>query len=95
MPWPTTSRQSRGYGREWERTRQRILARDRHLCQPCLKQGRIHPANEVDHITPKAKGGTDDDGNLQAIATECHKVKTATDNGARAKVEIGEDGWPV
>lgn len=33
-------------------------------------------AREVDHIVPKAQGGTDDDGNLQAINVLCHKAKT-------------------
>lgn len=42
-------------------------------------QGRVTPARTVDHITPKAKGGTDDDANLQAICDECHKAKTAAE----------------
>ncbi|WP_247360100.1 HNH endonuclease signature motif containing protein [Ralstonia pseudosolanacearum] len=33
-------------------------------------------ATEVDHIVPKARGGTDDDDNLQAINVECHRAKT-------------------
>lgn len=71
------SRQERGYGAEWERTRKRILRRDKGLCQPCLKQGRPRPAKQVDHILPKFEGGTDDDGNLQAICVGCHQDKTA------------------
>lgn len=97
MAWPTTSRQSRGYGAAWTKLRLRILARDKHLCQPCIKATpkRIHTATHVDHIVPKAKGGTDDEINLQAIAAECHAEKTAIENGARTKVRIGVDGWPI
>lgn len=39
----------------------------------------------------------DADDNLQAINTECHKVKTAQEMGRtlRPKVTIGLDGYPV
>lgn len=84
--WAATSRKSRherGYGREWDQARKRILTRDRHLCQVCLAGGRVAPANEVDHVKPKSQGGTDDDANLQAICTPCHKAKTAREGHAR------------
>ena len=71
------SRQDRGYGAEWERTRKRILRRDKGLCQVCLANGRYTPAKEVDHIHHKAAGGTEDDANLQAICSPCHQAKTA------------------
>lgn len=77
--WHKTSRHERGYGAAWVKTRARILARDMHLCQPCLTTGRPTEAEEVDHILPKAKGGTDDDENLQAICHDCHVVKTAAE----------------
>lgn len=95
MPWPTTSRQSRGYGAEWDKLRLRILIRDKHLCQPCLRQGRVHPADQVDHRIPKAQGGTDDEANLQAICTPCHKAKTAEEAGGRPTVGSDPDGWPL
>jgi len=55
------------------------------------------PATEVDHIIPKAKGGTDDMSNLQAINKECHKKKTAREQGRtlKQKITIGIDGYPV
>lgn len=96
MPWPTTSRHERGYGNAWDKTRLRILERDNYICQPCLRdKGIIHPANQVDHRIPKAKGGTDDDENLQSINDQCHKIKTAIENGAKVRPTIGEDGWPI
>ncbi len=89
------SRHARGYGSAWERIRAAVLRRDSHLCQPCLAKGRPTPATQVDHITPKAKGGTDDRENLQAICDECHDAKTATDSGRRPRRIIGQDGWPA
>ena len=73
------SRQSRGYGAEWERTRKRILSRDKGLCQPCMADGKLRPAKQVDHKVPKFEGGTDDDDNLQAICLPCHQAKTAAE----------------
>jgi 5-methylcytosine-specific restriction protein A len=72
----TKSRHERGYGSAWDAIRLRVLARDCGLCQPCYRAGRIHAAQEVDHIVSKAAGGTDDESNLQAIATACHRAKT-------------------
>lgn len=86
------SRHARGYGAEWERTRKRILRRDKGLCQPHLKQGKYRPAKQVDHIVSKAearrRGWTEEmieaDENLQSICDDCHKQKTATEaNQAR------------
>lgn len=42
------------------------------------------PATEVDHITPKAEGGTDDRSNLQGLCTDCHKAKTKADQAQKA-----------
>ncbi|TKI02678.1 HNH endonuclease [Martelella alba] len=73
------SRHERGYGRKWDVIRPRILKRDRHLCQECLRQGRAIPATTVDHIIPKAHGGTDADSNLESLCWPCHRSKTATE----------------
>jgi 5-methylcytosine-specific restriction enzyme A len=76
VAWAKKSRHERGYGSAWVKTRARILSRDRHLCQACLATSKPTLATEVDHITPKTKGGTDEDGNLQAICHDCHAAKT-------------------
>lgn len=89
------SRQERGYGQAWIRLRKVILARDRHLCQPCLAKGRLTAATEVDHIVPKAKGGTDAMQNLRAICTPCHRQKTTIDAGGRPKLAFDVSGWPI
>lgn len=95
MAWAHTSRHSRGYGAAWSKLRAYILRRDKGLCQPCLAKQRLTQATQVDHIKPKAKGGTDDECNLQAICAPCHIVKTVVDQGGRPKVMLGTDGWPV
>ena len=69
----------RGYGSKWDVIRARILKRDRHICQECLRNKKPVPASTVDHIIPKAQGGTDEDSNLQALCWPCHKRKTATE----------------
>ncbi|RCA23615.1 HNH endonuclease [Enterobacter hormaechei] len=71
------SRHQRGYGSKWDRLRLIVLDRDKHLCQECLRNGRYTPAETVDHIKPKAHGGTDDLSNLESICRGCHKAKTA------------------
>jgi 5-methylcytosine-specific restriction enzyme A len=82
------SRHERGYGADWARRRVRILKRDCGLCQPCLRNSEVTKATQVDHIVPKAEGGTDDDDNLQAICSPCHTAKTAQES-ARARSRNG------
>lgn len=89
------SRQARGYGRAWDKLRILVLARDKHLCQPCRRAGRVTAATAVDHLIPKAKGGTDDISNLQAICGPCHRAKSIADQGGRVRLSIAEDGWPI
>lgn len=93
--WHKTSRHERGYDHRWVKLRAVILKRDDHLCQPCLRQGRPTPAKAVDHILPKAKGGTDDPGNLEATCDECHKAKTQAEAMDDKRVTFGLDGWPA
>jgi 5-methylcytosine-specific restriction protein A len=73
-PRGTTS--ERGYGTHWQKLRVYVLDRARGLCQPCEAQGRTVIATEVDHITPKSQGGSDDADNCQAICHACHRAKT-------------------
>jgi 5-methylcytosine-specific restriction protein A len=97
MAWSNESRHKRGYGSAWDKIRKLVLVRDKHLCQPCLRSNKPTAGSQVDHITPKAKGGTDDMDNLETICDPCHKAKTARDNGKEYKPKrtTGIDGWPV
>ena len=74
------SRHERGYGTAWDKRRLRILKRDAGICQACLRDGVVHQGTEVDHIVPKARGGTDDDENLQTICREAHRAKTQAES---------------
>lgn len=99
--WHKSSRHERGYGAEWVKTRTRIMKRDNHLCQPCLTKGRPTPATEVDHVKPKAQGGTEDDDNLQAICHACHVEKTeaeaarAQGRTVRPRPRFDAKGFPI
>jgi len=102
MTWlQRKSRHARGYGAAWVRLRTTILARDNHLCQPCLRNGRPTVANEVDHITPKASGGTDNPDNLEAICTPCHADKTkreaaeAQGRTIKPRLQFDANGYPI
>jgi len=69
------TRTDRGYGWKWEKIRERIIERDSGMCQVCFR-----PGNQVDHIIPKAKGGTDEPENLRCICKSCHATKTQRDS---------------
>lgn len=70
------SRHARGYGAMWDAIRTRVLERDSGICQTCLRAGFPKPGNIVDHIRPKAEGGTDSLVNLEVICHSHHKAKT-------------------
>ncbi len=94
MTWKhTASRHDRGYGARWEKLRLVVLAGDGFMCRVCMARGRPTPATQVDHIVPKARGGTDDPSNLQAICEDCHKAKTNDDRTGRKAPVYGADGW--
>lgn len=74
-------------GSAWMATRERILRRDMGLCQcgACKLLPAPRIAHQVDHIVPLADGGADADHNLQALNVDCHALKTAAENAARAR----------
>ena len=86
MTWHRTSRQSRGYGAEWQRLRKQILARDCYLCQACLRKDRVQLGNEVHHIRPRSQGRTndpsiEDPSNLETLCGPCHLQADAVAQG--------------
>lgn len=46
------------------------------LCAECLRNGRVTPATQRDHVRPLAEGGTDDHGNVQGLCDACHDAKS-------------------
>lgn len=78
----------RGYGARWQALRKRFILQHPY-CEQCLKEGRITPATDVDHIKPH-KGCPRllfDENNLQALCHECHSRKTATEDGGFGNVK--------
>lgn len=93
----TGSSTARGYDYRWQQIRLRILQRDGYLCQcqRCKAAGLVREATQVDHIVPKAQGGTDDPSNLRSVNAQCHERITLEQQGYRPRPVIGADGWPV
>lgn len=63
------------YGPAWEKVRELVLQRDR-TCRWCGA-----PATEVDHLTPRARGGEHTPENLVASCRRCNLRRGA--RGAR------------
>ena len=58
----------------WRTIRHTVLQRDNHTCQLQLP-GCTTIATAVDHIHPRARGGTDDLANLRATCTHCNSKR--------------------
>lgn len=59
------------------RVRFEVLKRDAFRCQYCGKQAGAGAELEIDHIIPRAKGGTDDKENLITACKECNNGKSS------------------
>lgn len=73
---------ARGYDARWRRLRLCVL-RARPLCQHCHREAAAH----VDHVLALAKGGSDDEGNLEALCHGCHSRKTVLCDGGFGRRE--------
>lgn len=83
-------------GRAGQAQRRRRLARTDGLCEHCLTEGRVTIATAVNHVVALAHGGSDEDKNTENLCDPCHDKVTRKQFGQRrARVAIGEDGWPV
>jgi len=80
--------------RRWRKLRRAHLARE-PLCRECLKEGKVTPATDVDHVQPH-RGDRDKfwNGAMQSLCKVHHGAKTALENGKRPKVKIEVDGAP-
>jgi 5-methylcytosine-specific restriction protein A len=79
--WRLTATQ-RGYNKRW--TRAAALYRSQHpVCVMCERDGRVSPAECVDHIIPH-KGDQElfwNERNWQGLCWVCHSQKTASEQG--------------
>lgn len=66
---------------EWQRAREFVTLRSGGLCEACLKQGRVEPGLEIDHIIELTERNWQDwnvaynPDNLQNLCKPCHDTK--------------------
>lgn len=72
--WKQNPEGSRLTGRKLQRRNKRILERDQYTCQN-VQCGHVGIDLHVDHKVPIARGGTDEDSNLQALCIGCNQAK--------------------
>jgi len=73
-PRPNAGR--RGYDRKWQKARAAYLA-ENPLCEQCLKEEKVTPTYDVDHIIPLSMGGERlDPENFQSLCRTHHNRKT-------------------
>lgn len=63
-----TSEQAYGERWDWMATREKVIARDGHVCRKCPSRENL----QVDHIRPVSKGGTTTMSNLWTLCADCH-----------------------
>lgn len=85
-----------GYNSRWQRARLQFLNLN-PLCCYCDKQGKVKPANIVDHIKPH-KGDYNlfwDESNWQAMCKECHDgIKDREERKGYNDI-CDQDGYPI
>ena len=101
-PFPKTTAPSRasahrrGYGRRWEKLARCYLAQHPLCVDPFGDHaGRVVPAECVDHIVPRSRGGTDDLPNLQSLCARCHSKKTCKYDGGLGRPVRDGCGQPI
>ena len=78
------TRTQRGYDNRWLRARG-VFLMEHPLCAACEEEGRIAPAQAVDHIIPH-RGDADlfwDETNWQSLCISHHSKKTARERRER------------
>jgi 5-methylcytosine-specific restriction endonuclease McrA len=78
-----------GYGAGWRALRAEHLAME-PWCRECLTHGRYVAATDVDHITARRKGGSEEHDNLRSLCHACHARKTAAEDGGFGNRRTGD-----
>jgi 5-methylcytosine-specific restriction protein A len=81
------------YDRRWRRIRDRYIS-EHPLCEECQKYGRLTPAEEVHHIIPLSKGGTNADSNLMSLCKQMSLIDHCPRRRAVGKT-VGGSKSPV
>lgn len=71
-----------------KRTRFEVLRRDNHTCRYCRA---TDAPLTIDHVTPKALGGTDDPSNLVAACRDCNAGKSSSAPDATLVADVSDD----
>lgn len=71
-----------------KRTRFEVLRRDNHTCRYCRA---TDAPLTIDHVTPKALGGTDDPGNLVTACRDCNAGKSSSAPDATLVADVSAD----
>ena len=79
----------------WRRLRAHQL-RKNPLCEMCARQGRLEPAQVVDHVVPH-EGDLDlfYTGKLQSLCITCHDGEKRYADIRGFSDRVGADGWPL
>ena len=77
----TWSRQGSDMGAGWASARSRVLRASDGICYLCGREG----ADEVDHVVPRSRGGSNDPENLRPVHKSCHSRKSAAEGHAVLK----------
>lgn len=73
-----------------KRLRYEILRRDGYACRYCGAKA-PEATLTVDHVTPKALGGTDDPTNLVAACRDCNTGKTSSSPDGPLVADVADD----
>ena len=68
------------YSTKWRKIRNAFV-KNHPICELCERKNILIPTEEVHHVIPLSKGGSNDDENLVALCKSCHSRITATEGG--------------
>lgn len=80
QPWQHAIISARTYGTYAHKQARAEAIRREPICYICKQK----PSSTVDHVVPKAEGGTDHPSNLRGCCSDCQQAK-ASREGARAR----------
>lgn len=78
--------------KSWKKLRALKLANN-PICEHCLKEDKLTPAQMVDHIQPITLTNTElflEYDNLQSLCNNCHRIKTLGSRSKYSKLKEGE-----